>query len=99
MVSLCTSNTYSRIEKKSDLLWRFQRHKVVTRFVSKPAAPHPFAWISLLLASRSAHSVGSDGSPIRVGGADLSQKVRDSIEFLETQSVKRVIKSIEEVAK
>ena len=49
MVPLFVSNTYSKIEKASDLLWRFQRHRVVTQFVYKPEIPHPFAWISLLL--------------------------------------------------
>ena len=49
MFCLFDSNTYTEIENESELLWKYQRHNLVSGFVDKSVFPHPIAWISLPL--------------------------------------------------
>jgi hypothetical protein len=43
------SDTYSRIKKKSDQFWKYQRYQIITSYKNKPLLPPPFLVINHLI--------------------------------------------------
>lgn len=48
MISVFSSNTFSLVQERSDLVWKFQRYDLIREYLERPALAPPLILISHL---------------------------------------------------